>query len=152
MFIIAYSTDPKYESAMIYAATFMKFLNGLAFFTANLQAMEMYPTCLRQTGISLGVFITNVVGVLSPYFVYLGTTYDIRYPYYILLSLLFLAGSSGLFLPETLHQKLPDSLEEVQKFGHNQKFWHIPKKPKIIVSDDPLSEKAKLNDEMQNGL
>lgn len=34
------------------------------------------------------------------------------------------------FLPETLHQKLANTLQEAQKFGKHQKFWSMPhKKP-----------------------
>ncbi|GBP10211.1 hypothetical protein EVAR_71473_1 [Eumeta japonica] len=39
---------------------------------------------MRQTGIALGTILANAVGILAPYLVYLGTTVDIRSPYYIL--------------------------------------------------------------------
>lgn len=92
----------------------------MTFFVVSLQAMELYPTCLRQTGISLGSLTATAVGMFAPYFVYLGTTYDIRYPYYILFILYLMGGLTALYLPETLHQKLPDSLEDAKRFGKNQ--------------------------------
>lgn len=65
--------------------------------------------------------------MIAPYMVYLGTTYDIRYPYYILGGLFLIGGASAVFLPETLHHKLPDTLEEGKIFGRDQKFFSLPK-------------------------
>jgi OCT family organic cation transporter-like MFS transporter 4/5 len=40
-----------------------------------------------------------------------------------------LAGTfSALFLPETLHQSLPNTIQEAENFGRNQSFWQLPKK------------------------
>lgn len=36
-----------------------------------------------------------------------------------------------LFLPETLGQRLPGSLEEAKEFGKDQPFWVLPK-PNIV--------------------
>lgn len=76
----------------------------------------------------------------------------------------------GLFLPETLHQKLPDSMQEARDFGANQvefitsqwfffflwvkeicfvfrqKFWSLPKAPKKKESDQTTdAELERLN-------
>lgn len=32
-----------------------------------------------------------------------------------------------LFLPETLHQKLPETLRDAERFGKDQPFWYLPK-------------------------
>lgn len=52
--------------------------------------------------------------------------YDSRYPIAILLVIFVLGALSGLFLPETLHQKLPDSLEEARMFGRDQVGITVP--------------------------
>jgi hypothetical protein len=39
---------------------------------------------------------------------------------------------SSLFLPETLHQSLPNTIREAENFGHNQSFWHLPKKLEMV--------------------
>lgn len=49
-----------------------------------------------------------------------GTKYDTRYPIIIILVLCILGAVCGLFLPETLHEKLPDSLAEARMFGADQ--------------------------------
>ncbi|ALC47410.1 CG7084 [Drosophila busckii] len=127
--IIALAPHEEYEWLMIFLATAIKFLNALTFFLANLQCMEIYPTCMRQTGIALGTILANAIGVLAPYLVYLGTTVDIRAPYYILGTLFLLGGTGALFLPETLHKRLPDSMEEAKNFGRHDKFFSLPKAP-----------------------
>ncbi|PSN43699.1 Solute carrier family 22 member 1 [Blattella germanica] len=49
----------------------VKFCITVAAYSSYLQCMEIYPTCLRQTGTSLGFFISNGLGALGPYIVYL---------------------------------------------------------------------------------
>ncbi|XP_021937633.1 carcinine transporter-like isoform X2 [Zootermopsis nevadensis] len=43
----------------------------VAAYSSYLQCMELYPTCLRQTGTSVGFLIANALGALGPYIVYL---------------------------------------------------------------------------------
>lgn len=100
-------------------AAFIKFLNAASFFTATLQNMEIYPTCMRQTGNAFGCSLGNTAGAIAPYLIYLSNTVDIRSPYYILGALFLLGAVSILFLPETLHKKLPDTMEEARQFGVN---------------------------------
>lgn len=49
----------------------IKLCISITFFAVYLQSIETYPTCLRQTGISLGMIASNAVGVVGPYIVYL---------------------------------------------------------------------------------
>ena len=52
--------------------------------------------------------------------IFQGTVYDIRYPF-IILTVMYLIGTIiAMFVPETLHQKLPDTLEEAKVFGIGQ--------------------------------
>lgn len=39
----------------------------------------------------------------------------------------FIGTLAMMFLPETLHQKLPETLKEAEKFGKSQPFWYFPK-------------------------
>lgn len=46
----------------------------------------------------------------------------------MIMGVLFLtAGIAGFFLPETLGQRLPETLEDAQEFGKRQPMWGIPK-------------------------
>jgi hypothetical protein len=49
----------------------VKFSITIAAYSSYLQCMELYPTCLRQTGTSVGFLIANGLGALGPYIVYL---------------------------------------------------------------------------------
>ncbi|XP_023309184.2 carcinine transporter-like [Lucilia cuprina] len=127
--IIILAVEKKYEFIVMGLASFVKFLNAVSYFTASLQGMEIYPTCMRQTGCAFGTILGNSAGTLAPYLVYLSTTVDIRCPYYILATLFLISSVGTLFLPETLHKKLPDTMEEARQFGVNDKFFSLPKAP-----------------------
>jgi hypothetical protein len=98
----------------------VKFCISVTFFAVNLHAIEIYPTCLRQTGLSFGAVLGNLLGILGPYIVKVGQDVDLRFPFYVI-GLMALSGCVAcLFLPETLHQNLPETLEEATKFGKHQ--------------------------------
>lgn len=67
----AAATDSEYQFAATCLTIIIKFWGAITFFAVNLQSMETYPTCLRQTGISCGAIFSNGVGVLGPYIAYL---------------------------------------------------------------------------------
>lgn len=120
---------------------FVKFCFTITFYVVHLVAMETYPTCVRQTGTSLGAVLGSSMGILGPYIVYLGNTYDVRYPY-IIIGIVSVTGMmASLFLPETLYQRLPETLADAHFFGREQKFWSLPKKPvnvNIEMAEIPL--------------
>lgn len=57
-----------------------------------------------------------------------GTAFDTRYPYAILIVFSLLGAVCATLLPESLDQKLPDTLEDSAEFGADQKFWSFPKR------------------------
>lgn len=67
--------------------------------------MEIYPTCLRQSGISIGAICANSLGIFGPYVIYLGTEFDVRYPYMIMGKL---EGWSSLTLLSERHLSFQD--------------------------------------------
>jgi hypothetical protein len=58
-----------------------------------------------------------------------GNTYDVRYPYVIIGIVSATGMVAALLLPETLHQRLPETLADAHIFGCEQKFWSLPQKP-----------------------
>lgn len=76
--------DSTHETLILIFAIFVKFCASVSIFAVNIIAVEIYPTCLRQSGMSIGIICTNLLGILGPYVVHLGTEYDIRYPYLIM--------------------------------------------------------------------
>lgn len=61
----------------------IKFCSSITFFAVNLQSMEIYPTCLRQSGLAVGSIVANLFAAIGPYIIYLGSI-DARYPYMII--------------------------------------------------------------------
>jgi MFS transporter, OCT family, solute carrier family 22 (organic cation transporter), member 4/5 len=72
------------ESALTVVVVCIKFCSSITFFAVNLQSMEIYPTCLRQSGIAVGSILANILAIFGPYIIFLGTEYDVRYPYMII--------------------------------------------------------------------
>lgn len=52
-------------------ATFIKFAVSFVFYATNLQTLEVYPTCVRQSGLAFGAISASAFGILGPYIVYL---------------------------------------------------------------------------------
>lgn len=62
----------------------VRFFNNVSYYSINLQTLEMFPTCLRQSGYSIGGMVGGIFSASSSYIMYLGTEFDVRYPYIIL--------------------------------------------------------------------
>ena len=52
---------------------------------------------------------------------------------------------AALLLPETLHHKLPNTLHEAKKFGKEQPFWSLPKKPNVKETEMEVLEKLNVS-------
>jgi hypothetical protein len=50
---------------------------------------------------------------------------------------------SSLFLPETLHQSLPNTIREANSFGKDQSFWHLPKKSEKVLDEEMVNLRLK---------
>lgn len=82
--IVSIVQDSEQTALLTVFVVFVKFCCSITFFAVNLQGMEIYPTCLRQSGISVGAICANSLGIFGPYVVYMGTEFDVRYPYMIM--------------------------------------------------------------------
>lgn len=58
--------------------------------------------------------------------------------------LALIGASAAFFLPETLGQRLPETLAEAKCFGSGQPFWGIPK-PHTVNFVGSNEEKEMLN-------
>ncbi|XP_046383065.1 carcinine transporter [Ischnura elegans] len=126
--LVAVVLNPALSIVTVVFAVFAKFCVCITFYAVYLQSLETYPTCLRQTGTSTNSILANLIGIIGPYIVYLGTSVDARYPYVVLGTCSLVGIFTASFLPETLHAKLPETLAEAHNFGKGQRYWSFPKR------------------------
>nr|CAD7456470.1 unnamed protein product [Timema tahoe] len=119
-------------------------------YAGYLQAMETFPTCVRQTGCALGSLAASIVGTLGPYIILLGNTTDKRYAYGITALTTLLGAITTSFLPETMNQKLPETLADAAVFGKDQKFWALYQKSNIPFDEAGIPLKTKEKPDMSS--
>lgn len=88
-------------------------------------AAELLPTVVRAQGVALIHIMGYVASILAPFVVYLANI-SVSLPLFILGILGILGGILALFLPETLDQELPQTLQDGENFGLGQKMWDFP--------------------------
>lgn len=86
---------------------------------------EVLPTVVRAQGVTFIHIMGYVSSIIAPFVVYLSYIH-ITLPLIILGVVGILGGILCLFLPETLNEELPQTLEDGERFGMNQRFWEIP--------------------------
>ncbi|KAJ8725716.1 hypothetical protein PYW08_003899 [Mythimna loreyi] len=123
--------------------TFLVITNRLtitvSYYIIDLLNVELYPTCLRQTGMSLGNLVSGGAAALAPYVLHLGRRFDIRYSSAILIvTTIFCGILTSFFLPETLNVKLPETLEDAQNFGRRNRNYYMSVRVKEETVDSNL--------------
>lgn len=101
-------------------------------------AAEILPTVVRAQGVALIHIMGYVASIIAPFVVYLANI-STSLPLLILGVLGTLGGLLALFLPETLDQELPQTLQDGENFGLNQKMWDFPCIKKKEV-EEPIPE------------
>lgn len=109
-----------------------------SFSCAFLYTSELYPTVIRQSGLGLGSTMARVGGIVAP-------MVKITSEYYPFLPLIIYGGAamtSGIiacFLPETLNEALPDTIEEVESKITKMKTLSKNEIPEKILLQDAVS-------------
>ncbi|XP_046597969.1 carcinine transporter [Neodiprion lecontei] len=88
-------------------------------------AAEMLPTVVRAQGVSLIHTLGYIAHMIGPYIVYLDDVSPYL-PLTVLGLLSLVVAVQSLFLPETLGQDLPQTLQDGNDFGIEQNFWWMP--------------------------
>ncbi|XP_076483788.1 organic cation transporter protein-like [Bombus vancouverensis nearcticus] len=88
-------------------------------------AAEVLPTVVRAQGVALIHIMGYVASILAPFVVYLNVVSSFQ-PLLVLGTLGIMGGLLTLFLPETLNKDLPQTLQDSEDFGKDQKIWDVP--------------------------
>ncbi|XP_049859983.1 solute carrier family 22 member 7-like isoform X3 [Schistocerca gregaria] len=115
--------------AIMAALAVLQFVATAGGATANLQSLEVHPTCVRQITTSLEMAAIGLVISLMPYVIFTGGSVDQRLPFAIIAGVNVLAAFLMSFLPESALQKLPETLQEAAVFGKEQPYWSWKPKP-----------------------
>ncbi|OQV14189.1 Carcinine [Hypsibius exemplaris] len=95
-----------------------KFCITFTYLGGKLFEDEQFPTVVRGEGHSVVSVLSSSISCGVPFIVDLGHAFRIL-PLLVFGSLCLLAALSVFFLPETAHQRLPQTLEDGEQFGKN---------------------------------
>ncbi|XP_046738058.1 organic cation transporter protein [Diprion similis] len=93
-----------------------KFLIAGSFAVTYNYSAELFPTVLRNTALGVGSMSARISGAMTPMIILLDTL-DPRVPSVIFGCLVLVSGFLALYLPETLNQPMPQTLEDGETFG-----------------------------------
>ena len=108
-----------------------KFNCTASFYFYYLQAIEIFPTCVRNTGLGFVGFVAAIFGLAGPHITGLGTK-DKRIPLGAMGLINVVAAVAASFLPETVGCDLPETLEAASNFGKDQQYFSYVKNGKVF--------------------
>lgn len=91
-----------------------KFASSVVFLIVYLYTAEIYPTQLRGMGLALTATMARIGGFIAPYISGLGVK-NSSLPFLIFGGAAIIGGLASILLPETQGQKLPETVEDVER-------------------------------------
>lgn len=88
-------------------------------------AAELLPTVVRAQGVAFIHIMGYIAQMIAPFVVYLAQIQQ-NLPLIILGIMGVVGGCLALFLPETLDKELPQTLQDGEEFGKDQRFFEFP--------------------------
>lgn len=79
---------------------------------------ELFPTVVRNTALGIGSMCARLSGALTP-LIFLLDSLDARMPSTLFGLIALVSGFLALYLPETLNQPMPETIEDGENFGKN---------------------------------
>ncbi|XP_018018816.1 solute carrier family 22 member 15-like [Hyalella azteca] len=111
-----------------------------SFSIAYIHSGEIFPTCVRNTGLGIVSVAARVGGIICPFLLMLGGLFpDLQY---IVLGLLGLtSGLLNLLLPETLGRTMPETVQDVLDLRYEANLDANASKLRYCkLGEDPSSE------------
>lgn len=124
-----------WPSGVIVASLFGKCLCNMAYNVVYQQTAELFPTPVRNQGMSYSSAIGAGANFALPYLASLGK-FRVWLPLVIMGAVCLTSGILSAFLPETLFENLPQTLEDGDSFGKDQKFFSLARKRPSVQQDE----------------
>ncbi|KAL6443876.1 hypothetical protein ACFW04_001720 [Cataglyphis niger] len=115
---------------------------------------ELFPTVVRNTAVGIGSMCARFSSTLTP-MIFLLDSLDPRMPTALFGLIVLIAGYLALYLPETLNQPMPETMEDGENFGKGDTCFTtcMGGGAKVTASDHDIAmeetherdEKEKLN-------
>lgn len=143
--IIVYHSGVKSPQLLVTLSVIGRFGVTVAYNSAAQYATELIPTCVRGQGIatvhvagyaftffsSYILYLVNIQHSRSTSFQFITDDFPFQSHFFLplpslILGILSLMGAAlCLFLPETLNRTLPTTLDDGERFGEGEKFYHF---------------------------
>ncbi|XP_042901443.1 carcinine transporter-like [Parasteatoda tepidariorum] len=131
---------PGVPSLAVACSLIGKFGASAAFMAVYQQCSELYPTTIRAIGMGMSGTFAGVANIIVPYIVFLAFI-DKYIPFLIFGLVCILASISATFLPETLNEILPQTINDAETFGKDQRYFSCTGKRNSVSSTEEESPK-----------
>ncbi len=115
------SYDPQLRALVIFLCLWMKMNMSSAFVISFMQAMEIFPTRIRHSGLGFVNSISQLISLGGPYIILLGA-HDGTLPNGVSFLVCLVGAIAASLLPETLNCNLPETIAEASAFGRDHKY------------------------------
>uniref|UniRef100_A0ABK9MZV8 Major facilitator superfamily (MFS) profile domain-containing protein n=1 Tax=Glossina morsitans morsitans TaxID=37546 RepID=A0ABK9MZV8_GLOMM len=137
--VILFQSDSEKNVTLIVTLSIIgRFGVTVAYNSGAQYATELIPTCVRGQGVAAVHVVGYAFTFFSTYILYM-RHYFFPLPEIILGFISLLGAALCLLLPETLHRTLPNSLEDGENFGKNDRWYIFSFMEKRTQSVDTLS-------------
>lgn len=116
MLLLTMTVPDNMNWLIVFLAMMGKLAITASYGTIYIFSAEQFPTVIRNVGMGAASTAARVGGILAPYFNQLADIW-VPFPLIVFGALAFMGGFLSLLLPETHNKKLPETIEDGEKFG-----------------------------------
>lgn len=135
-FSCCYFLDDSWGSTKVWAMMIVRFFLFNCGFVKWVNIHEINPTPARSAGFAMSMMCSRIAGMMAPFLKDLGDRTHHSVPFIVFMTLSSLSIASVYMLPETLHKRLPDTIEDVQLLRRQLIPKHSKKGKPIMVTQN----------------